>query len=96
MLPLLGFYLAVEVSSRARIASAQTIDTVTETAMVETEEEAADIPPPVTADENLDGVSLRERKMAKIKSANQQENDSDEEVEELVTVRGNSRKCTHR
>ena len=70
----------------ARIASAQIIDTVTEPAMVETEEEAADIPPPVTAEENLDGVSLRERKMAKIKSANQQENDSDEEVEELVTV----------
>ena len=70
----------------ARIASAQTIDTVAEPAMVETEEEAADIPPPVTADENLDGVSLRERKMAKIKSANQQENDSHEEVEELVTV----------
>ena len=74
------------VKQGARIASAQIIDTVTEPAMVETEEEAADIPPPVTADENLDGVSLRERKMAKIKSANQQENDSDEEVEELVTV----------
>ena len=74
------------VKQGARIASAQTIDTVAEPAMVETEEEAADIPPPVTADENLDGVSLRERKMAKIKSANQQENDSDEEVEELVTV----------
>ena len=74
------------VKQGARIASAQIIDTVTEPAMVETEEEAADIPPPVTADENLDGVSLRERKMAKIKSANQQENDSDEEVEELDTV----------
>ena len=74
------------VKQGARIASAQIIDTVTEPAMVETEEEAADIPPPVTADENLDGVSLRERKMAKIKSANQQENDSNEEVEELVTV----------
>ena len=74
------------VKQGARIASAQTIDTVAEPATVETEEEAADIPPPVTADENLDGVSLRERKMAKIKSANQQENDSDEEVEELVTV----------
>ena len=74
------------VKQGARIASAQTIDTVTEPAMVETEEEAADIPQPVTADEKLDGASLRERKMAKIKSANQQENDSDEEVEELVTV----------
>ncbi len=74
------------VKQGARIASAQIIDTVTEPAMVETEEEAADIPPPVTADENLDGVSLRERKMAKIKSANQQENDPDEEVEELATV----------
>ena len=74
------------VKQGARIASAQTIDTVAEPAMVETEEEAADIPPPVTSDENLDGVSLRERKMAKIKSANQQENDPDEEVEELVTV----------
>ena len=74
------------VKQGARIASAQTIETITEPAMVETEEEGADIPPPVIADENLDGVSLRERKMAKIKSANQQENDSDEEVEEPVTV----------
>jgi hypothetical protein len=74
------------VKQRAQIPSAQPINTVTEPAMAETEGEDSDIPPPVVADENLDGVSLRERKMAKIKSANQQEDDSDEEIEELVTV----------
>lgn len=74
------------VKQRAQIPSSQPINTVTEPATAETEGEDSDIPPPVVADENLDGVSLRERKMAKIKSANQQEDDSDEEIEELVTV----------
>jgi len=76
------------VKREAQIIPTQPINTVAESAMVETEEDisSADIPTPVTADENLDGVSLRERKMAKIKSANQQQNDSDEDVDELVTV----------
>ena len=46
----------------------------------------ADIPPPVTAEDNLDGVSLRERKLAKIQAANQQNVDSEEEGEEIATV----------
>ena len=70
------------VKQGAQIPSAQPINTVAEPAMAETEGEDSDIPPPVVADENLDGVSLRERKMAKIKSANQPEYDSDEEIEE--------------
>ena len=64
MLPLLGFYLGGRgVKPGARIASAQPL-IVTESTMVETEEDdasGADIPPPVTADDNLDGVSLREK-----------------------------------
>ena len=46
----------------------------------------ADIPAPVTAEDNLDGVSLRERKLAKIQAANQQNIDSEEEGEEIATV----------
>ena len=76
------------VKSRVKTASVQAINTTTDQVALETEEDVsdADIPPPVNADENLDGVSLRERKMAKIKSANQQENESEEDVEEPTTV----------
>ena len=62
---------------------------VTESINTESESEdasGADIPPPVTAEDNLDGVSLRERKLAKIQAANQQNVDSEEEVEEIATV----------
>jgi hypothetical protein len=72
-----------------QIATAQPVSTVTESTTDEIEEEGtsdADIPPPVTAEDNLDGVSLRERKLAKIQAANQQDSESEEEVEEVVTV----------
>ena len=62
---------------------------VTESISTESESEdasSADIPPPVTAEDNLDGVSLRERKLAKIQAANQQNVDSEEEGEEITTV----------
>lgn len=62
---------------------------VTESISTESESEdasGADIPPPVTAEDNLDGVSLRERKLAKIQAANQQNVDSEEEGEEITTV----------
>lgn len=62
---------------------------VTESISTESESEdasSADIPPPVTAEDNLDGVSLRERKLAKIQAANQQNVESEEEVEEITTV----------
>ena len=62
---------------------------VTESINTESESEdayGADIPPPVTAEDNLDGVSLRERKLAKIQAANQQNVDSEEEGEEITTV----------
>ena len=62
---------------------------VTESISTESESEdasGADIPPPVTAEDNLDGVSLRERKLAKIQAANQQNGDSEEEGEEITTV----------
>ena len=62
---------------------------VTESISTESESEDdsdADIPPPVTAEDNLDGVSLRERKLAKIQAANQQNVESEEEVEEITTV----------
>ena len=62
---------------------------VTESVSTESESEDvsdADIPPPVTAEDNLDGVSLRERKLAKIQAANQQNVDSEEEGEEIATV----------
>ena len=62
---------------------------VTESINTESESEdasGADIPPPVTAEDNLDGVSLRERKLAKIQAANQQNGDSEEEGEEITTV----------
>ena len=62
---------------------------VTESISTESESEdasGADIPPPVTAEDNLDGVSLRERKLAKIQAANQQNVDSEEEGEEIATV----------
>ena len=48
----LAFYLAVEVQAGGTNCFYTDNDTVAEPAMVETEEEAADIPPPVTADEN--------------------------------------------
>ncbi|MGB0826640.1 MAG: hypothetical protein ACPGTT_02020 [Candidatus Poseidoniaceae archaeon] len=62
---------------------------VTESISTESESEdasGADIPAPVTAEDNLDGVSLRERKLAKIQAANQQNVDSEEEGEEITTV----------
>ena len=62
---------------------------VTESISTESESEdasGADIPPPVTAEDNLDGVSLRERKLAKIQAANQQNVDSEEEGEEIAVV----------
>ena len=62
---------------------------VTESINTESESDdasGADIPPPVTAEDNLDGVSLRERKLAKIQAANQQNGDSEEEGEEIATV----------
>ena len=56
-------------------------------------DEPSDIPEPVTATSNLDGVSLRERKLAKIQAANQQDSaddaddaSDDELVEVSVTV----------
>ena len=47
---------------------------------------SSDIPDPVVADENMDGVSLRERKLAKIQAANQQDSESEETAEELVEI----------
>ncbi len=48
--------------------------------------DGADIPAPVIEEENLDGVSLRERKLAKIKAANQPEEDDSEVQETIVEV----------
>lgn len=44
------------------------------------------IPAPVIEEENLDGVSLRERKLAKIQAANQPEEDDSEDQETIVEV----------
>ena len=55
----------------------------------EVDEEIAtdtDLPPPVTAEDNLDGVSLRERKLAKIQAAQQQDTDSEDNVEEAEDI----------
>lgn len=49
-------------------------------------DEEVEIPAPVTADNNLDGVSLRERKLAKIQAANSSDNDDEDDGEELVEV----------
>lgn len=76
------------VKPSGQVTSAQTA-IVTESISTESESEdasGADIPPPVTAEDNLDGVSLRERKLAKIQAANQQNVDSEEEGEEITTV----------
>ncbi len=48
--------------------------------------DGADIPAPVIEEENLDGVSLRERKLAKIQAANQPEEDDSEVQETIVEV----------
>lgn len=45
----------------------------------------SDLPPPVTSDD-MDGVSLRERKLAKIQAAKQAQDDSNEEEEEVIEV----------
>tara|TARA_B100001029_G_C15003959_1_gene419868 strand:- start:562 stop:1224 length:663 start_codon:yes stop_codon:yes gene_type:complete len=45
----------------------------------------SDLPPPVTSDD-LDGVSLRERKLAKIQAANQAQDDSNDQEEEVIEV----------
>lgn len=76
------------VKPSGKVTSAQPA-IVTESINTESESEdasGADIPPPVTAEDNLDGVSLRERKLAKIQAANQQNVDSEEEGEEITTV----------
>ena len=48
--------------------------------------DGADIPAPVIEEENLDGVSLRERKLAKIQAANQPEEEDSEAQETIVEV----------
>ena len=48
-------------------------------------DEEVEIPAPVTSDDNLDGVSLRERKLAKLQAANSS-NEDEEDGEELVEV----------
>jgi hypothetical protein len=63
--------------------------TVTSEDVVDSEDDMmsdSDIPSPVTSDD-LDGVSLRERKLAKIQAANQAQDDSnDQEEEEVIEV----------
>ncbi len=61
--------------------------TVASDDVVDSEDEImtdSDLPAPVTTDD-LDGVSLRERKLAKIQAANQAEDESNEE-EELIEI----------
>ena len=48
--------------------------------------EQPDIPVPVVEEQNLDGVSLRERKLAKIQAANQSEDEESSEEENYVEV----------
>ena len=48
--------------------------------------ELSDIPAPVVEEQNLDGVSLRERKLAKIQAANQSEDEDSSEEENYVEV----------
>lgn len=48
--------------------------------------ELSDIPAPVVEEQNLDGVSLRERKLAKIQAANQSEDEESSEEENYVEV----------
>ena len=48
--------------------------------------DSAAIPAPVIEEQNLDGVSLRERKLAKIQAANQPEEDDSEVQETIVEV----------
>ncbi len=48
--------------------------------------ELSDIPAPVVEEQNLDGVSLRERKLAKIQAANQSEDEESSEEENYVEI----------
>ena len=48
--------------------------------------ELSDIPAPVVEEQNLDGVSLRERKLAKIQAANQSEDEESPDEENYVEV----------
>jgi len=48
--------------------------------------ERSDIPAPVVEEQNLDGVSLRERKLAKIQAANQSEDEESPDEENYVEV----------
>ena len=48
--------------------------------------EQSDIPAPVVEEQNLDGVSLRERKLAKIQAANQSEDEESPDEENYVEV----------
>lgn len=48
--------------------------------------EQSDIPAPVVEEQNLDGVSLRERKLAKIQAANQSEDQESPDEENYVEV----------
>ena len=57
----------------------------TEETVEEEIEEDSDIPQPVTQD-SLDGASLRERKLAKIKAAEQEKQNLDSEDEEMISL----------
>ena len=76
------------VKSRPReaVKAAEVSSGIEESETLEESSVASDIPDPVVADENMDGVSLRERKLAKIQAANQQDSESDETSEELVEI----------
>ena len=71
-------------ASRVKTASNEVEPDVSEDEIESTE--LSDIPAPVVEEQNLDGVSLRERKLAKIQAANQSEDEESSEEENYVEV----------
>ena len=79
-----GRGVKIDSASRVKTASNEVEPDDSEDELESTE--LSDIPAPVVEEQNLDGVSLRERKLAKIQAANQSEDEESSEEENYVEV----------
>ena len=79
-----GRGVKIDSASRVKTASNEVEPDDSEDEIESTE--LSDIPAPVVEEQNLDGVSLRERKLAKIQAANQSEDEESSEEENYVEI----------
>ncbi len=76
----------VAVQNQTLVAQDNTEDLVSSDDMDEEESSNTDIPQPVKQEESLDGVSLKQRKLAKIKAAEAEAEGPQQDIEELDEV----------